>query len=312
MLDSILSLSFLVGLFAAAVRIAAPLLLTALGEIVSEKSGVLNIGLEGFMLVGSLAGFLGAYYSNNSWIGLLTGLVCGSVFSLLHAYLSITLHTDQVVNGIAMNVIGLGLTGLVFRGLFGITTLTPRIQPLGIIKIPYLADIPVLGPIFFQQSPVVYLAIFFAILCWIVVIKTDFGLALRATGEKPEAADTAGINVPKMRYIGVLVAGALAGLGGAFLSVAQLGNFTESMTAGRGFIALAVVIFGRWSPFGAIFVSLFFGLAYALQLALQALGFHVPFQFLLMLPYVLTIIALAGAAGRRGAPAALGTNYQKA
>jgi ABC-type uncharacterized transport system permease subunit len=311
-LETIFSYTFMVGLFAAAVRIAAPLLLTALGEIVSEKAGVLNIGLEGFMLVGSLAGFLGTYYSHNSWIGMLTGLLVGVIFSLLHAYLSITLCTDQVVNGIAVNILGLGLTSLIFRGLFGISTLPPRIQPLGIIKVPYLADIPVLGPILFQQSPIVYLAVFFALLCWIIVFKTDFGLALRATGEIPEVADTAGINVARIRYIAVMVAGGLAGLGGAFLSVAQLGNFTDSMTAGRGFIALAVVIFGRWSPFGALIVSMFFGLAYALQLALQALGFNVPYQFLLMLPYVLTMVALAGSAGRRGAPAALATPYKKA
>jgi simple sugar transport system permease protein len=311
MWETIFSYAFMMGLFAAGVRIAAPVLLAALGELVSEKAGVLNIGLDGFMLVGSLAGFLGAYYFQNCWIGMLTGMLAGILISLLHAYLSITLCTDQVVNGIAINIIALGLTSLIFRVLFGISTLPPRIQPLGIVNVPYLSEIPVLGPILFQQSPVVYLSILISFLCWVVVFKTDFGLALRATGEKPEAADTAGISVARMRYIGVMTAGGLAGLGGAFLSVAQLGSFTDSMTAGRGFIALAVVIFGRWSPFGAVIVSFFFGLAYAFQLSLQALGFNVPYQFLLMLPYVLTMVALAGSAGHRGAPAAIGTAYQK-
>ncbi len=312
MWDSIFNYAFMIGLFAAGIRIAAPLLLAALGELVSEKAGVLNIGLDGFMLVGSLGGFLGAYFSHSAWIGMLVGLLAGILISLLHAYLSITLCTDQVVNGIAVNIVGLGLTSLVFRVVFGITTLPPKIQPLGIIKMPGLAEIPILGPILFQQSPIVYLTVVTVIIFWVVLTRTDFGLSLRATGEVPEAADTAGIDVAHMRYLAVMVAGAMAGLGGAFLSVGQLGTFTENMTAGRGFIALAVVIFGRWSPSGVMLASLFFGLAYALQLSLQALGFNIPFQFLLMLPYVLTMLALAGARGRRGAPAALATPYQKA
>lgn len=310
-MGSFMTISFAVGLFAAAVRIAAPLLLAALGEIVSEKAGVINIGLDGYMLAGCLAGFLGAYYTGSCWIGMLTGLFAGLLLSLLHAYLSISLHTDQTVNGIAVNLVATGLTGLVYRSVFGISTSPPRISPLGIIKVPFLSEIPFIGPVLFQQSPVVYLAFIIAAIIWIVLFKTSFGLNLRATGEKPEAADTAGINVKKMRYFGVIVAGALAGLGGAFLSVAQLGNFTEGMTAGRGFIALAVVIFGKWSPFGAILASMLFGLSYALQLALQALSVKVPHQFLLMLPYLLTIVALAVARGKKGSPQALGTPYKK-
>lgn len=312
MWETIFNITYIITLFAAGIRIAAPLLLAALGELVSEKAGILNIGLEGFMLIGSLAGFLGAYYSQSAWIGMLVGLMAGILISLLHAYLSITLCTDQVVNGIAINIVSLGLTSLVFRIVFGISTNPPKIQPLGIVKVPLLADIPILGPIFFEQSPIVYIAVFLVIVCWILLFRTDFGLSLRATGEQPEAADTAGINVFRMRYIGVMLSGAMAGLGGAFLSVAQLGTFTEGMTSGRGFIALAIVIFGRWSPKGILIAALFFGVAYAFQLSLQAIGFHVPFQFLLMLPYVLTMIALAGATGRRGAPAALATPYQKA
>lgn len=311
MWDTIISYTFLIGLLASGIRIAAPLLLAALGELVSEKAGVLNIGLDGFMLVGSLAGFLGAYYSHNAWIGMLVGLLAGILTSLLHAFLSITLCTDQVVNGIAINIVSLGITSLAFRIAFGISTLPPKIEPLGIVRVPVLADIPMLGPILFQQSPVVYLAMALVVVGWIALTHTDFGLSLRATGEQPQAADTAGINVSRTRYIAVMVAGAMAGIGGAFLSVAQLGSFTENMTAGRGFIALAVVIFGRWSPFGALIASLFFGIAYALQLSLQALGFDIPYQFLLMLPYVLTMLVLAGAAGRRGAPAALGIPYKK-
>lgn len=312
MWETIFSLSFLVGLLTAGVRIATPLLVAALGEIMSEKAGVLNIGIEGTMLAGSLAGFLGAYYSGNPWLGVLAGLLAGGFISSIHAYLSITLATDQVVNGIAINVFGWGLTSLLFGALFGISANPPKIQTLEPIAIPFLSRIPILGPILFQQSPLVYIALLLVPLVGVALFKTDLGLSLRAVGEQPAAADTAGISVPLVRYIAVITGGLLAGLGGVFLSVGQLGMFTDNMTAGRGFIALAVVIFGRWNPVGALLASLLFGVAYALQLSLQALGFHVPHQFLLMLPYVLTMVALAGAVGRRGAPASLAIPYRKA
>lgn len=310
--DILLNQAFLLGLFAAGIRVAAPLLLASLGELVSEKAGVLNIGLDGMMLTGSLAGFLGAYYFGNSWVGMIIGMLAGGLISLIHSYLSITLNTDQVVNGIALNVFSWGLTSLVFRVIFGISAIPPKIQPLGTLEIPLLSELPFLGEVLFKQSPLVYLALLLVIACWLVLFRTDFGLSLRAVGENPAAADTAGINVKRIRYLAVTTAGLLAGLGGAFLSVAQLGAFSDNMTAGRGFIALAVVIFGRWTPHGALLASLLFGFAYALQLSLQALGFDVPYQFLLMLPYVLTMLALAGVAGRRGAPLALGVPYRKA
>ncbi len=310
MWETILSQAFIVGLLAAGIRVATPILLAALGEIISEKAGVLNIGIEGMMLIGAFAAFIGGYYSGSPWLGLVAGAIAGAAAALVHAYLSVTLGTDQVVNGIAMNVFGWGLTSLLFSALFGVKANPPRIETLGLVNLGALSEIPILGPILLHQSPLVYIALAMALICSWILFRTDAGLALRAVGEKPAAADTAGINVFRVRYIAVLAGGSLAGLGGAFLAVGQLGIFSDNMTAGRGFIALAVVIFGRWSFAGTLFASFLFGLAYALQLSLQALGFGVPYQFLLMLPYVLTIVALVLAVDRRGAPAALALPYE--
>ncbi|TFH36794.1 MAG: ABC transporter permease [Anaerolineales bacterium] len=311
MWDTIFSQVFLVGLLAAGIRIATPLLLAALGEVISEKAGILNIGIEGLMLAGSLSAFLATYYSGNIWIGVLVGGLMGSVISLIHAYLSVTLGTDQVVSGIAINTFSIGLTSLVFGAIFGVSARPPSVQPLKVIPIKILADIPILGPILFQQTPIVYIAFALVPLVSWFLFKTDLGLSLRAVGESPSAAESAGINVKRFRYAAILVGGLLAGWGGAFLSVGQLGSFSNGMTAGRGFIALAAVIFGRWTPIGTLLASLVFGTAYALQLSLQALGFSLPPQVLLMMPYIITMVALLGSVGRHGAPAALAVPYKR-
>ena len=310
-MDTIARQVFIIGFLSAGIRIATPFLLAALGELVSEKAGLMIIGLEGMMLAGSLGGFLAAYYLNSNWIGLIGGMIAGILIALIFAFLSIHLCTDQVVNGIAVNIFSLGLTSLIYRSIFGISTIPPRIDPIGSVTVPFLSKIPLIGPILFEQSPLVYVAVLFTIVISYVIFRTNFGLSLQAVGENPLAADTAGINVKLIKYFAVCVAGALAGLGGSFLSVAQLGGFSENMTAGRGFIALAVVIFSRWNPYRAILASLIFGIAYALQLSLQALGFDAPYQFLLMLPYVLTMFTLAGFKNRQDAPAALGLPYKK-
>ncbi len=312
MWETILSQVFILGLLTAGIRIATPLLLAALGEIVCEKAGILNIGIEGTMLAGSLAGFLGANYTGNVWLGLLAGLIAGGLVSYIQIYLSIKLGTDQVVNGIAINLFSLGLTSVLYQSIFGVFLHTPRVTTLPSYAIPYLSDLPMIGKVFFNQSPMIYLSWILVPIFYIAIFKTDFGLVIRAVGENPAAADSAGINIGRVRSLAVMIGSMMAGLAGAFLSVAQLGQFSDNMTAGRGFIALAVVIFGRWNPFGALLASLLFGIAYALQLSLQALGFLVPYQFLLMLPYVITMITIIGASGRRGAPATLGVPYQKA
>lgn len=308
----LLTQTFLIGVLAAGVRLATPILLAAVGEIFAERAGVLKISIEGEMLVGALFGFLGAFYLKNLWIGFFCGMAAAAVFSLIAGIMSISFKVDQVITGITLNILALGFTSFIYRFMLGKSFIPPSIKALSIVKIPYFSQIPVLGPILFQQNVVVYLTMFvLAPAATFVLFRTTFGLNLRAVGEYPLAADTVGINVIGVRYACVLLGGVFSGLGGAFMTLAQLNMFTENMTAGRGFIALAAVIFGKWHPLGAMVATLLFGVADALQLRLQALGVQVPYQFLLMLPYVLTIIALIGVVKRTNAPAALAVPYEK-
>lgn len=312
MWSEILSQTFIVGVLAAGVRLATPILLAALGEVFAERAGVLKISIEGEMLVGALFGILGTFYLKNIWLGMLFGMGAAAVFSLIAGVMSISLKVDQVITGITLNILALGLTGFVYRFILGKSMIPPSIRPLTTLKVPMLSKIPVLGPIVFQQNIIVYLTFFiFVPGCAFVLFKTTFGLNLRAVGEYPLAADTVGIKVYTLRYVGVLIGGLFSGLGGASMTLAQLGTFNENMTAGRGFIALAAVIFGKWHPAGAMIATLLFGTADALQLRLQGLGVRVPYQFLLMLPYVLTIVALVGVVKRTNAPAALAVPYEK-
>lgn len=310
MWEQILTHTFLIGVLAAGMRLATPILLAALGEVFAERAGVLKIGIEGEMLIGALCGFLGAFYLKNLWLGLLLGMAGAALFSLIAAVMSITFRVDQVITGITLNILALGLTSFVYRFILGQSMIPPSVTALKPLKIPGLSAIPVLGPILFQQNLLVYLTFFGLVpLCTFIIFKTPFGLNMRAVGEYPLAADTVGVHVIGMRYACVLIGGLFSGLGGAFMTLAQLNMFTENMTAGRGFIALAAVIFGKWHPVGAMLATLLFGIADALQLRLQALGADVPYQFLLMLPYLLTIIALVGVVKRTNAPAALAVPY---
>lgn len=315
MLNEILSQTFIVGVLAAGVRLATPILLAALGEVFAERSGILKISIEGEMLTGALFGFLGAFYLKNLWLGVLVGMGSAALFSLIAGIMSITLKVDQVITGITLNILALGLTGFVYRFILGKSMIPPSIRQLAVLRIPLLNKIPVFGHILhilFQQNIIVYLTFFvFVPASTFVLFKTTFGLNLRAVGEYPLAADTVGINVYGIRYVCVIIGGVFAGLGGAFMTLAQLNMFTENMTAGRGFIALAAVIFGKWHPVGAMIATLLFGTADALQLRLQGLGVQVPYQFLLMLPYLLTIIALVGVVKRTNAPSALAIPYKK-
>jgi ABC-type uncharacterized transport system permease subunit len=308
----LVSQPFLIGVLAAGVRLATPILLAALGEVFAERAGVLKISIEGEMLMGALFGFLGAFYLNNIWLGMLIGMVVAALYSLIAGVLSITLKVDQVITGITLNILALGLTSFIFRFILKKSLIPPSIKPLVVFKIPILSKIPVIGPIVFQQNLIVYLTFFVLVpVSTFILFKTTFGLNLRAVGEHPLAADTVGINVYRTRYFCVMIGGLFSGLGGAFMTLAQLNMFTENMTAGRGFIALAAVIFGKWHPVGAMIATLLFGTADALQLRLQGLGVDVPYQFLLMLPYILTIIALVGVVKRTNAPSALAVPYQK-
>ncbi len=299
-------------LFTAAVRSSAPILYAALGGIFSERSGILNIGLEGIMLLSAFTAVVGSYYTNNPWIGVLCGVASGTLAAFIHAFMSINLRADQAIVGTGINILGAGLPNFLLLKIFGRQGLSPIVPRIGEWRIPILADLPIIGPILGQQSPLVYLALILVPVSWYVLFRTPYGLRLRSAGENPRAAETVGINVFLMRYSGVLISGVLASLGGAFLSVSYLAQYVNLMTAGRGFIGLAAMIFGRWNPFGALFACLLFGFADALQAAAQAANVPIAPQFLLALPYVLTIVALIGAMGRAAPPAYVAKPYEKA
>lgn len=303
------TLAALGAILASTLRNATPLIFAALGGVFSERSGVVNIGLEGLMLISAFAGAVGAFYSGNALVGLITALGAGLLFALIHAVMCITFEADQIISGTAINLLALGGTGFLMVVFFGSGGTTPRVASFELVRIPGLADIPVLGPALFEQSLLVYLMYFLVPLTFFVVFRTPFGLRLRASGEVPEAVDTAGVSVTRMRYYGVALSGMLAALGGVYLSMSLLSAFTEGMTNGRGFIALAALIFGRWNPIGAVVAALLFGLA-------QAVTFRVaqdviPLEFVQMFPYIVTIVVLAGFGGRAIAPSALGKPCRK-
>ena len=298
-----------VALLAATIRSAAPLIFAALGGLFSERSGVVNIGLEGMMLISAFAGAAGAWASGSALVGLAAGLAAGLTFGLIHAVMCVTLEADQIISGTAINLLALGGTGFLMEVVFGRGGTSPRVPSFPAYAVPLLSDIPVIGPVFFDQSPIVYVAYFLVPLVLFVVFRTPFGLRLRATGEAPEAVDTAGISVYRMRYAGVALSGLLAAFGGVFFSMGQLSAFTEGMTSGAGFIALAALIFGRWHPVGATLAALLFGFADAITIRVQEE--FIPREFIQMLPYVLTIVALAAFGGRAVAPAAVGKPYRK-
>lgn len=298
-----------VSLIAAGVRLATPLVFAAMGGILAERSGVLNIGLEGMMIAGTFGGYLGGLLGADPWTGALGGALAGMLFGFLFAVMAVYLRADQVVLGTGINILGLGFSSFFYRAMYksGVSQFFPGFK---VYPIPILSEIPGLGPIFFQQIPLVYLMYVVIPLMAFILYRTTWGLKLRAVGEHPEAADTAGISVPGMRLLAVTLSGAFAGLGGAFLSVGQLSAFTEGLVAGRGFIALAAVIFGRWDPVRSSLGCLMFGLADALQLRLQNLGIPIPIELFLMFPYLLTLVTFILFVSRVRPPAALGRPYE--
>ncbi len=302
----------------AALRVAAPLLLAALGELVTERAGVINIGIEGIMLTAAFGATVGAHYSHSPWVGVVAGAASGLGVALLFALLVIPLRSNQVVVGAGINLFALGLTGTLYRGIFGVTGAVLTVPLLPGLTLPALGALPVVGPVIAGQNALALLGLLLVPALWWVLYRSYAGLALRALGETPEAVDTAGISVERWRVAATAAGGLLAGLGGAYLSVGDTGTFIEGMSAGRGFIALAIVIFGRWHPVGILGAALLFGAAGALQYRAQAVGFllpwtgrPVPYQFLLMLPHVVTLLVLAGLAGRARPPAALGAPYER-
>lgn len=303
---------FTIGLGVAMLRMTAPLLLTALGGLFSEAAGMLCINLEGLMLSGAFFGFLGGLYLQSSLGGVVVAMLVGAVFGALLALFFVTLRSDQVVVAIVFNLFMLGLTSFGYRFLFGVGGAPMKIVQLPNLPIPVLSKIPWLGSILFNNSLLVYLALVLVPIVWLVFYRTSWGLHLRFVGENPAAADTLGINVVRTRYTSMMICGALAALGGATLTLGQMGMFSDGITAGRGFVAMAAIIFGGWRPYGILGATMVFGLADALQLRIQGLGLPIPYQIPVMLPYILTILALFVVARHSRSPASLGVPFVRA
>lgn len=295
---------FWTQLLSASVVLATPLVLAALGEVFVERSGVLNLGIEGIMLFSGFMAFLVAYQAESLWLGVLGAMVTGGLMSLIFAFMTITLQSNQTVSGLSLNFLGQGLALYLYRLIFKVTLVTPRLETFPNIPIPVLSQIPFLGPILFNHSVFTYLMFLLVPIALVVVYRTPFGLRMNAVGESPQTADTLGVSVSRIRYSCILIGGALAGLGGAFFSLVELGAYSDSMVSGRGFIASALVIFGRWDPLWTLGGGILFGGIDALQNRIQVLGSPIPSNFLQMAPYLITICALL-IGRRKNPPAAL-------
>ncbi len=293
------------AVLASTIRQSIPLVLGALCGLLGERSAVINIGIEGQMLLGAFTGFLVNVWTGNLLLAVFVSILTGALMGLLLAYMSVTLKMDQIIGGTVINILALGLTGYFYQ--VGLTT-HGKMQP---IPLGPLADIPIIGPALFNNPPITYSAFALVIIVHYVLFYTKWGLRTRAVGEHPRAADTLGVDVFKIRYVNVILGGAIAGLAGAFLTLEAVGSFERNMTNGRGFVALAVMIFGKFTPLGAWGAALLFGFASAIQTQLQFAGINIPHQFIGILPYVLTIVVLAGFVGKTHVPAADGVPYEK-
>ena len=312
MWDKILTLAFMGSFLSAAVRMAIPLAYAALGEMISQKSGTINIGLEANMLGGAFLGFAVTYWTGSLPLGFLAGMVAGACFGLLHAFFSIYLRQNQNVIGTALNLFALGLTSYMFQVIVNRTAGNyPQISTLPTLPIPLLCKIPLIGDAFFNKDIIAYLLYALIIVLVWFLNQTAWGMSLVSVGENPKAADTVGLPVFRIKYLAAAFNGLMSGLGGAYLVLGQLGMFSENVTSGRGYIALSLVVFGRRNPVGVCLAALFMGAANALQFKMQALGVDMPIQVLTGLPYVLTVLVLAISAVKKtdADPAALGKPY---
>ena len=295
----------LTGFLAAAVRGATPLMLAATGETIGQRGGVINLGVEGAMLAGALAATIGATVGG-SWSGMGWALVAGAGVALVFGLVAVVARADQIITGTAVTLGAIGITGTVYRQYFGPEGAGLSLQTMDPIAVPGLSRVPVLGPVLFDQPVPTYLAFLAVPVVWWLLFRTRWGLQLRAAGESRSSALVSGVRVKVVRLTATIIGGAFSGLAGASLVLAQVGTFTEQMTAGRGFVAIAIVVLGRWSPVGVAIAALLFGVANASQFLFQAMDLDIPYQFFLMLPYLLTILELAGAVGRVTAPKELG------
>ena len=302
------SVPVLVGLAFSGIRLATPYLYAAMGETIAQRSGVLNLGVDGIMLMGAYSAFYVALTTGNLGLGLLAGAAVGLALGLLMAFVSVTLKAEQGISGIGLYLFGLGLSSLLFKTTIGTVKTINGFQP---VAIPGLSDIPIIGEIFFRHSLPVYGAFLLVPVAWWLIEKTTWGLKIRAVGQNPAAADSLGVSVNRVRYFCVALGGLLAGVAGASLSIALTNLFQENLTGGQGFIAVALVYFGGWKPFGVLGGALLFSFVNALQLWMQVLGVQVPSDIAVMLPYLLTIAALAVATNRARQPAALTKPFER-
>ena len=314
-MNTVLFFTFLVGLIAATIRIATPLIFATIGELYNERAGVLNLGIEGIMFLGAFVGFAVAAQAEQAgwngylWLGLLGAIIAGALMALLMGFFSVTLGVNQHVAGLGITLLCTGLSLFGFRLVFGESSVLPSVDPFP--QYSLFGELPVLGTIF-NQYLLTYIAFFLVVpLAWWVLYRTSLGLQLRAVGENPEAADAAGVNVFRTRYLALVIGGVLMATGGAFLSLAQLGAFSPGIVAGRGWVCIALVIFAKWDPIRALLGALLFGGVFALQLRLQTLGLNLPFEIFLALPYLVTIIALAIAGRNVNYPGAYLKPYRR-
>jgi simple sugar transport system permease protein len=302
----------LVGMLNNTLVRATPIALAALCGVVSERAAVVNIAIEGIMLMSAMMSVMVATITKNLYLGLLTGMVVGMIVAAIHAVLCITFRVDQIISGVAINILGTGASSFISNRYM--QTNIDQLNNSGVfpnISIPLLSKIPILGPMLFENNIIIYITLILVVVLYIILFYTPWGLRTRAVGEHPKAADTLGINVYLTRYVDVIVGGLIAGIGGAYFTVGSVGRFDQLMTAGKGFIGLAAMIFGNWNPIGALGSSLIFGFADSLQIKMQILNVPIPTEFLQMAPYIVTIIVLAGFVGRVHPPAADGSAYVK-
>jgi len=307
-MNDLFSLPVLLGIIYSGIRLATPYLYAAVGEAFAQTSGVYNLGVEGIMLMGAFTGFYVGMKSGNLWLGLLAAAGVGLLMGLFMALISVTLKAEQGISGIGLHLFGLGLSSLLFKKLLGGVESISGFQP---IKLPLLGDIPYLGDVLFNHNLLVYGAFLLVPIATWVLNKTTFGLKVRAVGQNPQAADTLGVNVILIRYITVSIGGILAGIAGASLSISLINLFQENMTNGMGFIAVALVYFGGWRPAGILGGALLFSFVNALQLWIQVKGINLPSDIAVMMPYILTILALAFAVKRANQPDALSKPFER-
>ncbi len=311
--NEILQFSFIISLFTSMFRYAAPIIFSATGELVAERSGVLNLGIEGTMLIGALASFLVTYHTQSLALGVLGGMLVGGLLSTLMAFIVVTLRADQIITGLTVNIFSAGITLYMFRAAFtGVATQNlPTIKTFEAINIPFLSNIPVIGPIFFSQHLLTYIAILMVVLVYLFLYHTKYGLVLRSIGDNPRAVDMKGVNISLYKYLSVIFGGMMSGLGGSFLTLVSAGIFAQEMVNGRGWIALAIVIMGNWKPFTILLSALLFGFLDTFQLQVQGIGIHFPYQILIALPYVLTILVLVIGRRKSGVPLLVGRPYSR-